>query len=663
MPGYQRGRGTPDGTRRGGAATLDEEDSAPAVRPGALASVIGALGLRVCFGLRLGEPPGSERFRASCVGFADRRDGGRWLMRAILGLMAALLAAGVASADDPELSLVADRTSVTVGQDFALTVEVSGRASGTGEPDIEGLDEFRVVSTGSSHSFSLSGTRLEATTTFTYRVVPMRAGTFRVGPARLTIGDKTYISQTLDVTVATTPSVPEHPQEPARGEGAVFLSARVDTNKAYVNQQVTLSVLLYSRTQFLDTPRYGPPSTSGFWAEDLPPQLTYRTTVGGKRYDVVEVRTALFPTAPGTYTIGSASVEVTLPDDSMRDPFGFPRFGGFFSSGKKKILSTEPLQVEVLPAPNQGQPERFQGAVGGFTIRASLDRTTVAQNEPVTLTTVVEGTGNLRAVPDPLFEHPPGFRRYPTKGEVTVTKQDYRVGGKKVFATVLVPADHGSFTLQGPRLVFFNPHEGSYSEVVAPAMQLEVSPAPEQTALVEGPGVRGVTVVGEDIGHIKLSATGWTRSRPFPAAPGGWPLQVIPLALVAGGLIWRGVSRVHASSGAAQRRRAARVATARVRRSRRALHGERWRDALGDVAGALDDYLADKLGVGRASLTNDRIGEELRARSCPQDLVAQVLLCRDECNRARFAPGTGSAKAVSLANVALDIIKRLGEHR
>ncbi len=585
------------------------------------------------------------------------------MLRAILGLLTVVVASGVAPADDPELSLVADRTSVAVGQDFALTVEVSGRASGTGEPVIDGLDEFRVVSTGSSHSFSLSGTRLEATTTFTYRVVPTRPGTFRVGPARLTIGDKTYISQTLDITVTATPSVPEQPQQPARGEGAVFLAARVDTNRAYVNQQVTLSVLLYSRTQFLDTPRYRPPSTSGFWAEDLPPQLTYRATAGGKQYDVVEVRTALFPTAPGIYTIGSASVEVTLPDDSMRDPFGFPRFGGFFSSGRKKVISTQPLQVEVLPPPSQGRPESFEGAVGSFTIRASLDRTSVPQNEPVTLTTVVEGTGNLRAVPEPVFEHPPGFRRYPAKGDVTVTKQNYQVGGKKVFTTVLVPTDRGSFTVRGPRLVFFDHRQGSYNEVAAPAMQLEVSPAPEQTALVEGPAVRGVTVVSEDISHIKLSVSGWTRSRSFPAAPGGWPLHVVPAAIVAGGLIWRRVSTVRASSGAARRRRAARAAATRIRRSRRTLRGERWRDALGEVAAALDNYLADKLSVGRASLTNDRIDEELRARGCPADLVAKVLLCRDDCNRARFAPGADSDEGTALANTALSIIKDLGEHR
>ncbi len=580
-------------------------------------------------------------------------------MKALVALIPVLLVVGVARTDELELSLSADRANVAVGQDFTLTVEVAGKATGTGEPAIDGLDTFRVVSTGSSHSFSLSGTRMQATTTFTYRAVATEAGTFRVGPARLVIGDKTYISQTVNVTVTTAPVVPEPSQEPARGDGAVFLTARVDTNRAYVNQQVTLSVLLYSRTQFLETPRYGPPSTAGFWAEDLPPQLTYRAAVGGRRYDVVEVRTALFPTAPGTYTIGPATVEVTVPDDSMRDPFGFPRFGGFFSSGRKQTLTTKPLIVEVLAAPSAGQPEGFEGAVGDFALRASLDRASVPEGEPVTLTTIVEGTGNLRAVPEPLVQTPPGFRRYPTKSDVTLTKQDYRVGGKKIFETVLVPADPGVFSLRGPALVVFDPRQQSYEELAASALRLDVTPAPEQVTLAQGSSVRGVTVVGEDIGHIKLTASEWTRPRSFPAAPGGWSVHAVPLALVVGGLLMRVLASVRASSERARKRRITRAAVARLRRSRRTLRGEHWRDGLGQVAAALDDYLVEKLNLSRACLTTDRAAEELRLRGCSEDLVGRVLACREACDRARFAPGAGPEEAMALVDSALGVIKGL----
>jgi hypothetical protein len=580
-------------------------------------------------------------------------------LKSFTALIIALVAVGVATADDLELSLSADRTNVAVGQGFTLTVEVAGKATGTGEPTIEGLENFRVIPTGSSHSFSLSGTRMQTTTTFTYRAVPTETGTFRVGPARLSIGDKTYISQSLDLTVTTAPAAPEPRQEPARGGGAIFLTARVDTNRAYVNQQITLSVLLYSRTQFLETPRYGPPSTAGFWAEDLPPQLTYRATVGGRRYDVVEVRTALFPTAPGTYTIGPATVEVTVPDDSMRDPFGFPRFGGFFSSGRKQILTTKPLVVEALAVPQAGQPEGFEGAVGKFTLRANLDRASVPEGEPVTLTTIVEGMGNLRAVPEPRLQTPPGFRRYPTKSEVTVTKQDYHVGGKKVFETVLVPTEPGAFSVESPSLLVFDPERRSYEELAVPALHLDATPAPEQVTLVQGPVVRGVTVVGEDIGHIKLTASEWTRPRSFPPAPGGWPVHAVPVALVVGGLLWRVSASVRASSARAQRRRITRTAAARIRSSRRALRGEHWRDGLGRVAAALDDYLIEKLTVSRARLTSDRIAQELMIGGCPNDLVGRVLSCREACNRARFAPGARPEEATALADSALSVIKDL----
>ncbi len=591
------------------------------------------------------------------------RDRGRHVKHLLVVSAILLLVAGSAAGDEVQLNLSVDRTSVQLGQQLRLSVEVSGKVAGVGEPEIQGIDEFSVLSTGSSRSFSLTGGGLRSSTTFTYLLAPTKTGSFKIGPAKLELNGKTYLSQTIEVVVGGTVTPAGPSARPAPGRGPVFLVARVDTNHAYVNQQITLSVLLYSRTQFLEAPRYIPPSTSGFWTEELKPQLTYPITLDGAKYDVVEVRTALFPTAAGTYTIGQATVELTIPEESRRDPFASPFFRGFFSSGRKRILTTEPLRIDVLPLPDEGKPKHFGGAVGRFTIKATLDRATVEENEPVTLTTEVSGEGNLRTIQDAVIPSVAGIRQYPTKGEATTTIEDHRVGGRKVFETVLVPTRPGSYTLPGPHLAFFDPLQGTYREVAAPSLGLEVSPAPLTPAVVESPLIRGVRVVGEDITHIRLAARRWTSASAFPAAPGGWALQVVPLVLLGTGLAWRSISNLRASSQAARNRRTTRMAFRQTKGAKRLVKSGRWRDGLTQTAGALDGYLGQKLGLPGAALTNDRIAQELRARTLPPRLIAETLECRDACDRARFAPGSRQDEAARTVERVGRLIRQLGEHR
>ena len=94
----------------------------------------------------------------------------------LLGVLTTLVLASSAPADDVEVSLAADRSAVRLGHELRLTVEVSGKGSGVSEPTVDGLEAFRVLSTSSSHSFSLTGGGLQASTTFTYRIVPTQTG-------------------------------------------------------------------------------------------------------------------------------------------------------------------------------------------------------------------------------------------------------------------------------------------------------------------------------------------------------------------------------------------------------------------------------------------------------------------------------------------------------
>ena len=75
-------------------------------------------------------------------------------MRKLCGtLLAAVLISGPVGGQDPSVRAFLDRTSVAVGQQFTLSVEVSGKgATGAGEPRLPPMEEFAAyLDTGSGY--------------------------------------------------------------------------------------------------------------------------------------------------------------------------------------------------------------------------------------------------------------------------------------------------------------------------------------------------------------------------------------------------------------------------------------------------------------------------------------------------------------------------------
>src|SRR5690606_33967398 len=95
---------------------------------------------------------------------------------------------------------------------------------------------------------------------------------------------------------------------PQPSESDLFLRATVDREEAWVGEQVTLSIWLFSRVDVSHVEGLELPKLDGFWVEDLesPRQLVARSRViDGKPYRAYLVqRRALFPLRAGTIELG-----------------------------------------------------------------------------------------------------------------------------------------------------------------------------------------------------------------------------------------------------------------------------------------------------------------------------------------------------------------------
>ncbi|MCI0597412.1 MAG: BatD family protein, partial [candidate division Zixibacteria bacterium] len=327
-----------------------------------------------------------------------------------LSILVFVAATAWAFAQGLNLSATVDKNRLEIGDQLTLTLVVTGNVQKIPEPKIRNVGDFALYASGRSQNITFVNGAVTSTTQFNFVLVPKKVGNFTIGPAELEVGGKLLQTSPLSIAVLPSGSVPKKPvsapSEAQVREGLkdIFVTASVDKSKVYVSEQVTYTVKFYQAVRLFDNPEYYPPTVTGFWKEDMPPQTSRYETVSGRRYLVSEVKMALFPTASGRQTIGEATVKCKVEDlDALfdRDPFNVD-LNQFFNRGmRERVLRSNPITVEVVPLPEGNQPEDFTGAVGQFQIKAEWNKTATQVNEPVTAKITIWGTGNVKSIAEP----------------------------------------------------------------------------------------------------------------------------------------------------------------------------------------------------------------------------------------------------------------------
>lgn len=598
------------------------------------------------------------------------RCSGHPVMTAVLALAALASLHGPAMADIRVLTEI-DRPVIEQGQAALLRVTVEGAArveDGPRVPEVDGLD---IRPAGQSTSVSIVNTRVSRSITYQFSVRGVRPGGYTIGPVEVKDGGKLHRGDAVKLEVTAAQASPPPAGVTGRDAGPagagdstdggeLFVRAVVDQDRVYVGQQVTLRFQFYQQQAFplLESPQYTPPSMEGFWREDLSPQRTRNETVNGRLYQVTEIAYALFPTQSGTLTIGPGHLDCRIRDHgsrrSRRDPFDF--FGSMFSDRRVR-LSTRPLAVRVDPLP-QPQPDDFTGGVGVFSLQAGLERQVAGQNEPVTLTLTVQGSGNLSTVGDPAIPEIPGVRVYPSGSEVSPSRDGDDLGGWKLIRAVLVPESTGPRTIPPIRFSYFDPKAGAYRSVATQPLSLTVEPG---RTTVGGTGAGGVSLRGRDLRTIRpatmLRRLGGERAW---LQRGFWALQGLPILLLAVALAYR----------ARRRRMESNWGEVLSRGAPGRLRGD-VRDLMRDPGlPAQDRY--DRLGQGLERFFTDRYRFPVRGRSredlmavmeaegTPVDAARMAQDLLERCDRARFAPLTQTEEDFrSLCGLALEVADRL----
>lgn len=573
---------------------------------------------------------------------------------AVFAITLAALAAFPSHAAEPVINVTLDRSQVSVGEPFFLTIELRG-FSGGADPELPRIDGIDAYEAGRSTNISMINGRFSSSTSVNYQMVARREGAFTIGPVTVSSGGRVYSSDPITVQVGAAAAPPPGqappvsrsapaggtPQPTGTADG-LFARVVTDESEASLDEQITLRFQLYRREDvpLLGTRDFTPPTSEGFWREDLGPEQHYTVQIKGQTYVVTELSWALFPTKTGDLEIGPAGIMCFVEERARRrsrdlfsDFFDRDFFGRSLTEQRPISLTTDPVRIHVRALPESGRPAGFSGSVGRYTVSADVDSRDARAGEPVTLTVKVQGSGHIQTIGAPVWPEWNGLRVYDSGEAVSVNKRDNLVVGEKQFTQVLIPTRRGEIVIPAIDFAFFDPDANRYQTVSTAPIPLNVAAG--------GPAAGDDEAAAIAASDEMLYVEGDLMSTLSPRDRGGfssvWLIHLLPLGAI-GAAVWlRRRREVFAGDPLLARRSRA---YKRAMRDLRALDGGGSGSEIARrLAYILETYLGDWIGSAGAGLRRGELGARLHDVGLAEPLAQQALAYLAWSDEVRFAAG------------------------
>jgi hypothetical protein len=622
-----------------------------------------------------------------------------WLLALVL-----LLGWPRAALSQADLQLQVSSYEVSVGDTLEVQLDAMSESDeAPTHPDLVVPNAFEVQgpSVGTRQQVSISGFRMQRQVgiSATWELTATRAGVYSIGPGSVEIAGRRERAQAVQIRVLPEGQRAQRPQRRGRRGGlrapfdpfdpfgnddpfndlfdrlrgggggferlpeappdliperaldpVAFLEARVDTRRAVVGQQVTLTIYAHgAQGLFQEAAGSHEPSHPDFLAqrlvEDPGHQPVYQYTRDGQRWIAVKVReTALFPLRAGQLEIGPLE-------------FGFlgRRYAARTAEGLRR--SSRPIIIDVTEPPAEGKPPGYAGDVGEFRLGATVEPRRVTAGGSVAVTVRVQGNGRL-----------PGALKLPEQAGVEWLEPTVRddpslvgttVGGSRTFNYVVRLTRAGQIDLGKLSLSFYNPRTHRYQVWPTELGEVTVDPepagaaAPTAAAPARGPQLSDLVKFRKLLGPPP-SAARWMDGSGF-----WWSLAVAPAGVLC--LAGLGAARRRLRRRWAQREQSQAVHAQRaLSDARRALGGPELGLVLSGAERAV--YLAIEWATGlraRALLRSELEGR-LGGAGLSSALATESADVLRQCGELRLAgAGLDKGAAASLLGRAESLVKKL----
>jgi hypothetical protein len=564
------------------------------------------------------------------------------------------------NAQDLKLSASVDKNPVSENDQFIYQVEVSGNTQNLPDINLPDFSQFRVVGgPSSSSSIQIINFKISASRTFTVVLMPRDKGTFEIAPATVTYKGKQYKSESLSVTVQAGGGQKPATQQPKQTNQPdidvselVFIRAIPSQKTTYINQEVGIIYKIYFRADISGNDVTSFPEAVGCWVEEypIPKRPTISTeTINGVKYNVAEIRkVAVFPSKAGKISISPLEmiVDLVVPRKQRRTPRSLfdDFFNDPFSQVVKKRISSNSIDLSVLPLPEQGKPKNFSGLVGDFSLKSSLDKDSVVANEAVSFKIAITGTGLLKFLNELDLNFSPDFQVFDPQISESLNKKDLRIKSRKEFEYIIIPRVPGNLKLEKTQISYFEPKSKSYRTLMIPEYKLSVLKG-EDLAYGTSSGTvlskEEIQLLGTDIRFIKgeISDLRMVGYLPYKT----WQFYVsfiFPVILLGFAFVYRShMEKMSTNVEYARNRKAQKIAQSRLKQAQNYLKQQNAADFYGAITNGLIGYIADKSNMSAAGMVRKDLEQIMTQTQVNEGLKKDFFSCLDEADYSRFAPG------------------------
>ncbi len=357
-----------------------------------------------------------------------------------------------------------DRNQVTEGETVRLTIEAAGQISIM--PDTRALNQdFEVAGTMSGNRVNIVNGKMDARTTWTLSLIPLRSGQLTIPP--LSINGESTPELTLHVTEASTG---------ADGDGdiPIFLETEVDRTDPYVQGKVRYTQRVFLAVNLVQG-SLSEPEHDNALVQKLGEDREYVTQRNGRAYSVIERQFVIFPQTSGPMVIPAPVLNAQIPQRSSRnDPF----FDRLFTNTRPVRLRGEAVTLDVRPRPNQSQSPYWLPAES-VTLQETWqpENNTVNFGDPITRTITITALGVTgEQLPEPKLADPEGFKLYPDRAQSVTQNLSDNIQGEKTLRLAYMPTQSGKHILPAFSIHWWDTVTDSARIATLPERTIEVLP-------------------------------------------------------------------------------------------------------------------------------------------------------------------------------------------
>ncbi|MBI3500607.1 MAG: protein BatD [Bacteroidetes bacterium] len=595
----------------------------------------------------------------------------------------ALLASCIVNAQ--KFTATASKTKVTVGETFQVDFTVNASGKNFVPPS---FNDFTVYSgPNQSTSMQIINGSISQSITLSYYLAAKKEGTFTIGAASITAGGNTLQSNTLSIE-AVKGSAQQQTQTQQGGNQNqtsaqastenLFSKTFVSKTKVYAGEQITITHKVYTRMNLKGFQDVKFPSYNGFWAQEVPRSAQYEVTqenVDGVNYSVVEIKKAfLFAQRSGKIEIEPIEIQCVVREKTGKrnDPFEQffghdPFFGGGFDAYKDVLytVKSNAVTIDVMPLPEANKPADFPGAVGNFSMNATLDKDKVKANEGINLKITISGKGNLKLIDAPKMNFPDEFETYDPKTNENISVTQNGVNGNKTFEYLIIPRHEGIYKIQPNSFTYFDAEKKNYIALPAKEFTITVEKgaggSANNTPMISSVAKEDVKMIGSDIRYIKTGNINLIKKEEFFFGSPGFiaGFTVPPLLFLAFLFLRREHIRRNSDAVLVRKRRASGIAKKQLALAEKSMKNNDKENFFVNVLSALYNYVGNKMNISTSEQSKEKVIEVLKKKNISEETINELVKLMDECEFARYAPGLQSGNLQEVYNRAENSINKI----